>query len=288
MKVLYARPLIEEKLPSLKAQVAKLTQAGLRPKMNVILVGNNPASLIYVENKKRFCHEVGADFELTHLDAQIEADEFLKIIDKANSDSTITGLFVQLPVPEHLRHIDTTTLINPIKDVDAFGPESIVDLYKGKTDGLLPCTPKGIISLLKYYQIPFAGKNIVIIGRSQIVGKPMFHLLNNYNATVTLCHSKTQNLREHTKRADIIISATGQAKFIDESFIAPTKNQVLIDVGINHDNEQKLCGDCDFDKVATKLAAITPVPHGVGPMTVFSLIENLIDATHKQISQRKS
>lgn len=288
MKLLYARPLIEGKIPSLKSKVNELAHNGLRPKMNVILVGSHPASVIYVENKKRFCQEVDAEFILTHLSSDVKEEVFLKTIEKANTDPSITGLFVQLPVPEHLKHIDTTTLINPDKDVDGFGPDSIVDLYKGKTDGLLPCTPKGIITLLKHNGITLEGKNIVMIGRSLIVGKPMFHLLSNYNATVTLCHSRTENLAHYTKNADIIISAIGKAKFIDQNHIRHDGSQVIIDVGMNYDENQKLCGDVDFEKVCDKVLAISPVPKGVGPMTVFSLIENLIDATHKQLTKRKA
>lgn len=283
---MYSTPFIDEKLPVLKERTQALIQKGLRPSLHVILVGDNPASLIYVRKKKEFCELVGAEFKLIHLDDKVSEKDFLETINEANNDPSCTGTFVQLPVPKHLKHIDTTTLISPVKDVDGFGPKSIVSLYKGFGKELIPCTPKGVISLLKYYNIDIREKTIVMIGRSLIVGRPLFHLLNEFDATVTLCHSKTKNLSSFTKNADIIISAAGAPRFITSDYIRKDKTQVLIDIGITYDEENTICGDMDFENLKDSVRAITPVPKGIGPMTVYSLIENLIEATENQLKQR--
>lgn len=287
--IMYSKPVIDQELPRLKKRVKELKNSGLIPSLHVIQVGDHPASSIYINKKKEFCELVGADFKLIHLEESVSEKEFLKAIHDINDDKECTGCFVQLPVPKHLKHIDTTTLIHPAKDVDGFGPHAIVSLYKDQDDenkNLIPCTPKGVISLLKFYQIELSGKNVVMIGRSFIVGRPLFHLLNKYDATVTLCHSKTKDLRTFTKNADIIISATGNAKFIDESYIRKDKSQILIDIGIVHDQDNKVCGDMDFENLKDHVKAITPVPKGIGPMTVYSLIENLIEATENRLEQR--
>lgn len=289
MTIMYSQPLIDQEIPRLKSRVSELKKRGLTPSLHVVQVGNHPASLIYITKKKEFCELVGADFKLIHLEESVSEEEFLKTVNDVNNNQNCTGCFVQLPVPNHLKHIDPTTLIHPAKDVDGFGPSAIISLYKGhkkNNKSLLPCTPKGVISLLKFYQIDLAGKNIVMIGRSLIVGRPLFHLLNEYDATVTLCHSKTKNLKNFTKNADIVISAAGDAKFIDESYIRKDKTQILIDVGISYDENNKICGDMDFENLKDHVMAITPVPKGVGPMTVYSLIENLIEATENQLGQR--
>ena len=254
--------------------------------LSVILVGNNPASLLYIKNKKAFCEEVGAEFELIHLDEDTTEQTFIEQIEKVNTDKSITGLFVQLPVSKHLKHIDISNLVNPEKDVDGFHANSSLDLYRNTEKSFIPCTPKGILNILNHYEISIPGKNIVIIGRSYIVGKPLSLLLSNRDATVTLCHSKTINLKEITKNADIIISAVGIPKYLDSNYLSKAGNQILIDVGINKDVNNKTCGDIDFENVKNHVAAITPVPGGIGPLTVNSLIENLILATEK-ISSKK-
>lgn len=286
-KILLAKDVVESKIPGLNKRCLELAQAGLTPKMRVIIVGENPASILYVRNKKKLCQRVGADFELVELKEDISKEKFLEHINEMNNDTTITGCFVQLPIPKHLQDIDVTDLIAPEKDVDGFHAQSVINIYKDSNEGFVPCTPKGIFALLDHYKIPVETKHVVVIGRSLIVGKPISLLLTNKNATVTLCHSKTANLSYFTKQADIIISAVGKAKFLNSSYINGEKEQVLIDVGINKDENHKTCGDIDFEDVKDKVSAITPVPGGVGPLTVLSLIENLVFATEKILKSRK-
>jgi methylenetetrahydrofolate dehydrogenase (NADP+)/methenyltetrahydrofolate cyclohydrolase len=275
-----SKPLIDSSLPQLAHEVEKLKT---KPKMRVILVGDNTASLAYVGHKEKMCKKIGAEFDLVKLDTNITREQFLAEIKKLNEDSSIHGGFVQLPLPEHLKDIDTTELINNKKDVDGFGIESFMGLIKDDYKrAFIPCTPKGILKLLKHFEIPIKSQNITIIGRSLIVGKPLFLLLQAEGATVTLCHSKTKDLKEHTKSADIIISAVGKKRFLTEEYFKNDQSQVLIDVGINKDSNGKLCGDMDFNNIQNQVKAITPVPGGVGPMTVFSLMENLILATQRQ------
>jgi methylenetetrahydrofolate dehydrogenase (NADP+)/methenyltetrahydrofolate cyclohydrolase len=285
-KLLLAKPVIEEKISKLNKKCLQLTERGLRPKMQVVLVGENPASLLYVRNKKRLCERVGADFVLIELSAEVSKDDFLATINEMNNDPSVTGCFVQLPIPKHLQDIDVTELIAAEKDVDGFGIESIVDIYKNDGDGYIPCTPKGILTLCDYYDINLEGKHAVVIGRSLIVGKPMSLLLTNKNATVTLCHSRTKDLAYFTKQADVIVSAIGNARFLKADYFRDDKSQVVIDVGITKDDNNKTCGDVDFENVKDNVAAITPVPGGVGPLTVLSLIENLTIATERILNKK--
>ncbi len=285
--LLKAKPLIEERIPQLRKECNLLTKQGLQPKLNVILVGNNDASLRYVGNKEKFCQRIGAKFELIKLPESISEDDFLGEIIKMNNDPLVTGCFVQLPVPKHLSHLDITQLINPEKDVDGFHLNTVNNLYLGKLDKIIPCTPKGILTLLEDRQIEISGANIVIIGRSHIVGKPLSLLLQAKDATVTLCHSKTKDLKDFTQKADIIISAVGVAHLIKAEHINQSRAQIIIDVGMNR-LEGKLVGDVDTSEVAPLVKAITPVPGGVGPMTVFSLMENLIKTTKNIISKTKA
>lgn len=285
-KLLLAKPVVENSVSHLNTKCLELKERGLTPKMRVILVGDNPASKIYVRNKSKLCARVGADFELVELSSDVTEKDFLSEIKKMNEDDSVTGCFVQLPVPSHLRHLDITGLINPVKDVDGFHGKNAMHIYRNDRNGFLPCTPKGIIGLCKFYDIPLEGKHVVIIGRSLIVGKPLSLLLTNKNATVTLCHSKTPDIPKFTKQADIIISAVGRPRYLDQSYIGENKDQVIIDVGINKDDNNKTCGDVDFENVKDKVAAITPVPGGVGPLTVLSLIENLTQATENILNQR--
>lgn len=285
-KLLLAKDVVESKIPLLNKKCLKLTEQGLTPKMRVVLVGNNPASLLYIKNKKRLCERVGAEFELVELDENISQEDFLNTIDDMNNDKLVTGCFVQLPIPKHLQNIDVTNLINPKKDVDGFHGESVVHIYRDSNEGFIPCTPKGILSLLEHNKVELQGKNVTVIGRSLIVGKPISLLLTNKNATVTLCHSRTNDIKMFTKQADIIICAIGKAKYLDASFLNDSKSQIVIDVGINKDENNKTCGDVNFESVEPLVSAITPVPGGVGPLTVLSLIENLIDATENILKNR--
>jgi methylenetetrahydrofolate dehydrogenase (NADP+)/methenyltetrahydrofolate cyclohydrolase len=280
--VLYSKEIIQEKQESLKDECDLLIKAGKTPKMRVFLVGNHPASEVYIRNKKRFCEKIGALFELVRLDSKINEKDFMEELEKANKDSSVTGTFVQLPVPKQLQHIDITNLITPKKDVDGFHKDNIFKIFRNEEGALLPCTPKGILTILKKNNIELCGKRVAVIGRSFIVGKPMAMLLTNQNATVTHCHSKTQNLEAILLEQDIIISAVGLPKFLGAKHFRSDQSQIVIDVGMNQDDNGKLCGDVDFATVKDQLKAITPVPGGVGPMTVLSLMENLIQATKNQ------
>lgn len=258
------------------AEVIRYEQeTGKKPGLAVILVGDNPASQTYVKNKELACHEVGFYSEVHRLPSETTQDELLALIDSLNRNDDIHGILVQLPVP---RHIDETTVIeaiSPKKDVDAFGYASVGRIMVGNPD-FLPCTPAGVMALLEEYDIPVEGKNAVVIGRSNIVGKPQAMLLLHKNATVTVCHSKTKNLASVTREADILVVAIGRAKFVTADMVKD--GAVVIDVGMNRDEAGKLCGDVDFDAVAEKASFITPVPGGCGPMTITMLLQNTLTA----------
>ncbi len=285
--ILSTQSIIDEKIQLLRSKVEGLTAAGLPPKMRVILVGNDPASRIYVSRKEKLCHELGCHFELVEMSEKVTEEEFLMAIKSMNTDPSVTGCFVQLPVPKHLSHIDVTQIINPDKDVDGFGAQSILDLYKGKDPFFIPCTPKGILTLLESQKVTVRGKNVAIVGRSLIVGKPLSLLLKNRGATVTVCHKDTQDIPFYTRHADIIITAIGIPKYFGKNYFRDDKSQIVIDVGISKDENGTISGDIDFEGVAPMVKAITPVPGGVGPLTVFSLMENLIKATEREVRKRK-
>ncbi|TNE97549.1 MAG: bifunctional methylenetetrahydrofolate dehydrogenase/methenyltetrahydrofolate cyclohydrolase [Deltaproteobacteria bacterium] len=279
-----SKPVVEDHLRKLTDKCLELKEKGVLPSMKVILVGNNPASLIYTRNKKKFCEKFGADCEIIHLDEKISEKDFLGQVEKISADDKVHGCFIQLPLPDQLKHIEVGDLIPPHKDVDGFHRDNLNALLHGNEDkALLPCTPKGIITMLDFYGEKLQGKNVVVIGRSMIVGKPMMLMMLNKNATATICHSRTVNLAEHTKRADIIVSAVGIAKFVKKEHLRAAGDQVLVDVGMNHDENGKLCGDIDFEDVVDHCKAITPVPGGVGPMTILSLAQNLLQAAENSL-----
>lgn len=282
-KILSAQPVVEQIKKDLILRCEALKKRGITPSMCVVLVGNNQASMSYIRNKKRMCEEIGAQFHLLHLDESVSEETFLKHIDILNNDKSINGIIIQLPVSEGLKKLPLPNLVAPAKDIDGFHSSNTQNLYAGSTDLslLLPCTPKGIVSLLKYYQVDFAGKNVVVVGRSLIVGKPLSMLLSNFCATVTLAHSLTKNLRDFTRQADIVVTAIGNAHFFDHTYFSPEKKTIVVDVGMNTLNG-KLTGDVNQQDILDVAGAVTPVPGGVGPMTVISLIENLISATEKQ------
>jgi methylenetetrahydrofolate dehydrogenase (NADP+) / methenyltetrahydrofolate cyclohydrolase len=279
-QILKAKPVVEQGVERLTKECDQLKKAGVTPYMQVLLVGDNPASLIYTRNKKRYIEKLGAKCDIIHLPATSSEADFIFQVGRMVSNDEVHGCFIQLPLPSQLSHVDVGELIPAEKDVDGFNQENLMGLLAGDCgeNVMLPCTPKGIITLLRHYKIEIEGKNVVIIGRSMIVGKPMAMLLTNYNATVTICHSRTKNLNELAANADIIIAAIGKAKMVNTSYISPNRNQVVVDVGMNQDEDGKLCGDVDFNKVSEITSAITPVPGGVGPMTILSLAENLIRA----------
>lgn len=285
--ILKAAPVVEQNTERLKLECKKLKEQGITPSMKVVLVGENPASLLYTRNKKKFIEKLGAECEIIKLSETIDVAFFVAQVEKIAADPKVHGCFVQLPLPKQLKGVKVGQLIPPSKDVDGFHYENLAKLFTGDkgTKALLPCTPKGIIKLLEFYNIQPSGKHVVVLGRSLIVGRPMAALLTNYDATVTLCHSKTKNLSEITKTADIIICAVGNPKGINTSFVDQGKKQIIIDVGINRDPQGKLCGDCDYDAIRDQVAGVTPVPGGVGPMTILSLADNLIIAAKRSLKK---
>ncbi len=263
----------------LKQEVAELNSQGKRITLAVIQVGADPASCVYVGNKKKACDYIGIDSEAYELPEETTQDELLSLIAKLNQDKRINGILVQLPLPKHIDEDTVIRAIDPAKDVDGFHPQSVGALSIGQP-GFVSCTPAGIIELLKRSDIEISGRECVVIGRSNIVGKPMAMLLLRENGTVTVCHSKTRDLREVTKRADILVVAIGKPKMIDASYVK--EGAVVIDVGIHRNENNKLCGDVDFDSVEPIAGAITPVPGGVGPMTIAMLMKNCVNALSLQ------
>ena len=265
----------------MKDRVAQMRQQGIVPKLVVVLVGNNSASEVYVRNKHKACGEVGIESEVIKMPEETTQQELLDVVKGLNEDRTVDGILVQLPLPGQINEKVVLRSILPEKDVDGFHPVNVGLLSIGD-DCYAPATPSGIISMFKEYGIEIAGKHCVIIGRSNIVGKPMAALLLRHNATVTVCHSKTQNLGELTRQADIVIVATGHRHTLTADMVK--EGAVVIDVGMNRNELGKLCGDVDFDEVKEKASFITPVPGGVGPMTITELLENTILAAQRHHS----
>ena len=264
----YANKIINE----IKTKVDKLK---IKPKLVVILVGNDNASQIYVNNKQKRCLEVGIMSEVLHFDENINQTELLDIIKQLNEDTKVNAILVQMPLPKHINSDKIIEAISPVKDVDGFHPYNVGKLALNMTPYSIACTPSGILKLLNAYNIKINGKHVVIIGRSNIVGRPLMSLLLNNNATVTVCHSKTENLKEITNTADILISAVGKSNFINSAFVK--HNVCIIDVGINRDKNNKITGDVDFNDIFDKCSFITPVPKGVGPMTIAMLLQNTLN-----------
>jgi methylenetetrahydrofolate dehydrogenase (NADP+)/methenyltetrahydrofolate cyclohydrolase len=259
----------------LRLEAEKLTAAGTKPGLAVVIVGEDPASLVYVANKEKACNELGMHSEKYAMPENTTEEELLALIEKLNADENIHGILVQLPLPSHL---DDKTIINnilPEKDVDAFHPANVGKIMIGDFD-FVPCTPAGVMELIKESGVEVEGKECVVIGRSNIVGKPMAMLLLKENGTVEICHSRTENLKEETLSADILVAAVGKAYFVTADMVKD--GAVVIDVGMNRNEEGKLCGDVCFDEVEKKASYITPVPGGVGPMTITMLLENTVRA----------
>ncbi len=256
---------------NVKNRVEALKSRGIVPGLAVILVGSDPASQTYVNNKTKTCERLGMYSIMIELEVNISEKDLLKHVEKLNHDEKIHGILVQLPLPSHINEDSIIAAIAPEKDVDGFHPVSVGKMMIGQPT-FLPCTPFGVMKLLEYSNINLEGKHAVVIGRSNIVGKPMGQLLLQNNATVTYCHSKTKNLHTYTKQADILVVATGKPKMIDSSYVK--EGAIVIDVGIHRDENNKLCGDVDFASTSLVASKITPVPGGVGPMTIAMLMEN--------------
>lgn len=257
----------------LKEQVASYKEQGIEITLAVVKVGNDPASAVYVRNKEKACEYVGITSRTLALPEETTEEELLKVVEDLNNDSAVNGILVQLPLPKHIDESKILLAIDSNKDVDGFHPVNVGKMVIGE-DAFLPCTPAGIIEMLKRSDVDITGKECVVIGRSNIVGKPMSILMLKENATVTIAHSRTRDLKEVTKRADILIAAIGKAKFVTDEYVKD--GAVVIDVGMDRDENGKLCGDVDFESVEKKASAITPVPGGVGPMTVTMLLVNCL------------
>jgi len=256
------------------------------PKLAVIIVGNNPASQVYVGGKVKACNLVGITSEVYRLPENAKEEELADVISKLNNDDTVNGILLQLPVPEHIDGQKMIDLIKPEKDVDGLTKINLGKLVSKDATGLQGCTPSGIIKLLHAYNVDLAGKDVVIINRSLLVGKPLAFMFLNENATVTMCHSKTKNLAEKTRNADIVVVAVGKKHWLTEDMVSP--GCIVIDVGINREeNSKKLCGDVDFDNVSKKASLITPVPGGVGPMTIAMLLRNTYITTMAKYKNQK-
>jgi len=264
---------------NLKIECEELKNKQINPKLAVIMVGDDPASKVYVRNKSKVCEDVGIEYKEYLLSSNTKQKELIELIEKLNQDKTINGILLQSPIPANLDINEAFRTISPQKDVDGFNPVNVGKLVLNQ-DTFVSCTPYGIMKMFEKYNIDLTGKNVVILGRSNIVGKPLMHCCLNKNATVTVCHSKTQNLAQKAKEADILISAIGKSQFVTVDMVK--ENAVVIDVGINRLENGKITGDVDFENVKEKASYITPVPGGVGPMTIAMLMNNVIKATKRQ------
>lgn len=269
------KELAKEIRGNLKIEVEELKKQGIIPKLAVIMIGDDKASQVYVRNKSKACDEIGIEYEEYLKDASTTQEELLNLIDELNEREDISGILLQSPIPKHLDIREAFNRIDYKKDVDGFNPVNVGKLAIGE-DCFISCTPYGVVKLLEANNIEIEGKHVVILGRSNIVGRPLIQCMLNEHATVTVCHSRTQNLKEFTKQADILISAIGKAKFITEDMVKD--GAVVIDVGINRNDEGNLVGDVDYENVEPKTSYITPVPGGVGPMTIAMLMNNVVKA----------
>ncbi|GGA22447.1 bifunctional methylenetetrahydrofolate dehydrogenase/methenyltetrahydrofolate cyclohydrolase FolD [Paenibacillus physcomitrellae] len=276
--IISGKQVSEEIRSQIRIEVEELKGKGVQPGLAVVLVGEDPASQVYVRNKEKACVDLGFYSEVHRLPASTTQEELLSLIEKLNGQASIHGILVQLPLPSHIHEKSVIDAISVEKDVDGFHPVNVGNLVIGD-DSLLPCTPAGVIELIKRTGIEMSGKHAVVIGRSNIVGKPVSLLLQRENATVTMCHSRTANMKELTKQADIVVVAIGRANFVDASFIKP--GAVVIDVGMNRLENGKLAGDVDFASVQEVSGPITPVPGGVGPMTITMLMKNTLIAAKR-------
>ena len=272
-KIIDGKAISAEIKEELKEKVAEYKKQGVEITLAVVKVGNDPASAVYVRNKEKACEYVGITSRTLALPEETTEEELLKVVNDLNEDKAVNGILVQLPLPKHIDESKVLLAIDSNKDVDGFHPVNVGKMVIGE-ETFLPCTPAGIIEMLKRTDVEISGKECVVIGRSNIVGKPMSMLMLKENATVTIAHSRTKDLKEVTKRADILIAAIGKAKFVTADYVK--EGAVIIDVGMDRDGNGKLCGDVDFDSVSQVASAITPVPGGVGPMTVTMLLVNCL------------
>ncbi|WP_203288032.1 bifunctional methylenetetrahydrofolate dehydrogenase/methenyltetrahydrofolate cyclohydrolase FolD [Metabacillus sp. cB07] len=283
--IISGKELAQEKRRQLAEEVKGLKEQGITPGLTIILVGDNPASLSYIKGKQKASEEIGVAFKLEHFSEKMTEEELLNVIETYNEDDSCHGILVQLPLPEHISEKAVIEKISPEKDVDGFHPLNVGQMMVGQ-DTFLPCTPAGIVAMIKSAGIEISGKHVVVVGRSNIVGKPAGILLLNEHATVTYCHSRTPNLKEMTRQADILIAAVGKANFITGDHLK--EGAAVIDVGVNRLDTGKLCGDVVFEDAMNKASHITPVPGGVGPMTITMLAHNVVKSAKKSAVNQPS
>lgn len=280
MSLLDGRKVSKEMLEKLTHEVDRMKLEHIHPKLAVILVGQDPASLSYIRQKQKACDHTGIEWIQFDFGEDVTTDELIEKIEELNNDPMIHGILVQLPLPKHIYTPNVIRAINPHKDVDGFTAYNLGKMFiSPEFEHLVPCTPLGVIRMLEYYEIPVEGKEVVIVGHSNIVGKPLSTMLLNRNATVTTCHVYTQDLAAHTKRADILCVGVGKANLITENMVKT--GAVVVDIGVNRTEDGKLVGDVDFDNISKKASYITPVPGGAGPMTVACLMENVVTAAKR-------
>ena len=280
--IIYGSEIAKNIKADIKSRVEEIVAKGLRkPCLCVILVGDDPASISYVKGKEKACAEIGFASKMITLPQETSEEELLDIVRECNNDDNIDGILVQLPLPKHINAHNIIINIDPNKDVDGLHPLNVAKLYQSQ-DGFVPCTPQGVMQILKQANVSLAGKHVVVIGRSHLVGSPAARLLLNENATVTMCHSYTQDLSSITKLADILVVCVGKPRMITKEYVK--EGAVVIDVGVNRDENGKLCGDVDFENVKEKCSLITPVPKGVGPMTICMLLVNTLKAYEGRIN----
>lgn len=280
--IIYGSEIAKNIKADIKSRVDEIVASGKRkPCLCVILVGDDPASISYVKGKEKACAEIGFASKMITLPQETSEEELLDIVKECNNDDSIDGILVQLPLPKHINAHNIIINIDPNKDVDGLHPLNVAKLYQSQ-DGFVPCTPQGVMQILKQANVSLAGKHVVVIGRSHLVGSPVARLLLNENATVTMCHSYTQDLSSITKLADILVVCVGKPRMITKEYVK--EGAVVIDVGVNRDENGKLCGDVDFDNVKEKCSLITPVPKGVGPMTICMLLVNTLKAYEGRIN----
>ena len=280
-EIIDGKELAKKVRKDLKEEVEILKKKGINPKLAVIMVGNDPGSTVYVRNKSKACEKVGIEFEEFLFEESISEEKLLETIEMLNRDDKVHGILLQCPVPKHINVNKAFRAISPNKDVDGFNPINVGNLTIGE-DAFISCTPFGVVKMLEEYNIETEGKNAVILGRSNIVGKPMIQCMLNKNSTVTVCHSRTRDIDEVIKRADIVIAAIGKPKFVKADMIK--EGAVVIDVGINRLEDGTICGDVDYEAVLDKAKYITPVPGGVGPMTIAMLLNNVVKAAKLKLN----
>ncbi|MBZ4654530.1 MAG: Methylenetetrahydrofolate dehydrogenase / Methenyltetrahydrofolate cyclohydrolase [Peptococcaceae bacterium] len=278
--ILQAKPVVQALKEKIQAEVKGLKDKGITPTMGIIRVGQRPDDVYYENSIIKNCQSVGIEAKVYAVPETISMEEFVRLINQVNRDSDIHGILIFRPFPAHLDEDIVKHLIDPEKDIDCMNPVNLEKVFEGETEGLVPCTPAAVIETLKYYGYPLQGANVAVIGRSLVVGKPLAMMFLKENSTVTICHSRTKNMPDITKQADIVVAAIGKAKAIDEKYF--TEKSVVIDVGINDAGDGKICGDVDYEGVIDKVAAITPVPGGVGTVTTTILLKHVLIACKKQ------